>query len=313
MKMRGIGAGAFAVLLVLGGVVLSCKQQDLSRKVSLEKREDAPAPSGLQPHPVRIAVGGMITPREGYAYYREFLKYIEEKLGRKVEYVDREDYAEINSLVESGDVDLAFVCGGPYVEGRRKFGMQLLVAPQAYGGTVYYSYIIVRKDSPIEDLKGLRGKRFAFTDPLSNTGKLVPTYLLAKMGETPESFFQQHIYTKNHDRSIKAVADGVVDGAAVDSLIWEYSNRADPRYTSRTKIIQKSAPFGIPPVVVSRDLDAGTRNELKRIFLTAHENARGKAILGKMMIDRFVVIQDSAYDSIRRMNEWIEKSRKRGQ
>jgi len=311
MKMTGIGAGALSVLLLLGGGVLSCKQQDLSRKVSLEKREDASAPSELQPHPVRIAVGGMITPREGYAYYREFLKYIEEKLGQKVEYVDREDYAEINKLVESGDVDLAFVCGGPYVQGHRKFGMQLLVAPQAHGGTVYYSYIIVRKDSPIRDLQGLRGKVFAFTDPLSNTGKLVPTYLLAKMGETPESFFQQHIYTRNHDRAIKAVAEGVVDGAAVDSLIWEYSNRTNPKYTSRTKIIEKSAPYGIPPVVVSRKLDAGTKNGLKRIFLTAHEDARGKAILEKMMIDRFVLIDDSAYDSIRRMNEWVEKRKKR--
>lgn len=254
----------------------------------------------------------MITPREGFRYYREFLDYVGERLGRPVEFVDREDYAEINKLVETGNVDVAFVCGGPYVDGRKQFGMELLVAPQAYGGTVYFSYIIVPKDSPIGTFKDLRGKRFAFTDPLSNTGKLVPTYMLARMGETPESFFSRSLYAQTHDKAIKAVAEQVVDGAAVDSLIWEYANRTDPRYTARTKIIEKSPPFGIPPVVVARQLDGETKKRLKEIFLTAHEDEQGKRILKNMMIDRFVVISDSAYDSIRTMKRWVGKQNRKG-
>ncbi len=64
------------------------------------------------------------------------------------------------------------------------------MAPQAYGALVYYSYILVAKGSRFSSFEELRGKRFAFTDPLSNTGKLVPTYMLAKMNETPEKFFK---------------------------------------------------------------------------------------------------------------------------
>jgi len=258
------------------------------------------------PH-LRIAVGGMVTPRAGFVYYRQFLDYIGEKMGTHVDFVDREDYAEINKLVKEGSVDAAFVCGGPYADGHKAFGMELLVAPQAYGGTVYYSYIIARKDSPVASLQELRGKSFAFTDPLSNTGKLVPTYMLARMKETPESFFRKVTFTQTHDKSIKAVAEGIVDGAAVDSLIWEYADRTDPTFTSKTKIIKKSPPYGIPPVVVRRGLDPRTKERLREVFLNADKDERGKEILKGMMIDKFVPINDSAYDSIREMKAWLAR------
>jgi phosphonate transport system substrate-binding protein len=184
--------------------------------------------------------------------------------------------------------------------------MELLAAPQAYGGTVYYSYIIAAKDGPLQSFENLRGKTFAFTDPLSNSGKLVPTYLLARMNETPETFFKKFIYTQSHDKAIQAVAQGLVDGAAVDSLIWEYLNRTDPRFTSKTRIIKKSPPYGIPPFVVRPGLDPATKKSLKAIFLNAHKDEQGRKILKGMMVDKFVVIDDSAYNSIREMTAWIK-------
>ena len=180
---------------------------------------------------MRIAVGGMITPKEGMGYYRDFLRYIQEKIGTKVEYVDREGYAEINEMLKNGQLEAAFVCSGPYVDGHAQFGLELLAAPQAYGaaGLLLLHHRPEGERRPV--FAGLRGKRFAFTDPLSNTGKLVPTYMLARMNETPESFFKEFIFTKAHDKSIKAVAQGVVDAAAVDSLIWEYLNATSPEFT----------------------------------------------------------------------------------
>ena len=254
---------------------------------------------------MRIAVGGMITPREGMAYYRDFLRYLEGKIGVKVAYVDREGYAEINEMLKDGRLEAAFVCSGPYVDGHADFGLELLAAPQAYGKAVYHSYVIVPKGSPARTFADLRGKRFAFTDPLSNTGKLVPTYMLARLNETPDSFFREYVFTKAHDKSIKAVAQQVVDGAAVDSLIWEYLNATNPEFTARTRILEKSPPYAIPPVVVPRGLDAGLKERLRAAFLEAHTDPQGVELLRKMRIDRFVRIEDGAYDSVREMQAWI--------
>lgn len=274
-------------------------------KISLEApREPVTAPQP-QEQRVRIAVGGMITPREGMVYYRDFLRYVQEKIGVKVVYVDREGYAEINEMLKDGFLDAAFVCSGPYVDGHAQFGLELLAAPQAYGQTVYHSYVIVPKGSPVRSFAELRGKRFAFTDPLSNSGKLVPTYMLARMNETPKSFFKEFVFTKAHDKSIKAVAQQAVDGAAVDSLIWEFLNATNPEFTAQTRIVEKSPPYAIPPVVVPGNLAPELKARLRGAFLNAHTDPTGREMLRKMKIDRFVPIEDGAYDSVRAMQAWI--------
>lgn len=287
----------FLVLLLLCG----CMGEKDVKKVSFEEKiypETRP-----ETDEIRIAISGVISPQETYVYYEDILAYISERLDRPVKLVQRETYQEINNMVRDGQVDAAFVCSGAYVEGHDRFGMELLVAPMAYGEAVYYSYIIVPVDSDVTDLEGLRGKRFAFTDPMSNTGKLVPTYMLTEINETPASFFDMYIFTYNHDKSIEAVAEKLVDGAAVDSLIWEYMNDAGPELISKTRIIKKSAPFGIPPVVVGKDIDPELQERLKEIFLHMHEDERGKEILDNIKIDKFIEIEDAAYNSIREMKE----------
>jgi phosphonate transport system substrate-binding protein len=306
--MREMIERCFKLVLIglLGLGLFGCGQRQQPKKIDLEKKEvlEQQEVSSTE-RPIRIAVGAMITPRAGFGYYKRFLEYIGQRLGRPVELVDRDSYAAINALLKSGQLDAAFVCSRPYTAGHDEFGLELLVVPQVYGETVYYSYIIVPLDSQVKDLEGLRGKTFAFTDPLSNTSCLVPTYMLAKMGEEPDVFFERYVYTYAHDRSIEMVARKIVDGAAVDSLVWEYANRTNPEFTSRTKVIRKSPPYGIPPVVVPKGLEPELKRRLREIFLSAHEDEKSKEILKGMMIDRFVMGDDSAYDSIRQMETWI--------
>ncbi|MCK7508442.1 MAG: phosphate/phosphite/phosphonate ABC transporter substrate-binding protein [Desulfobacterales bacterium] len=151
-------------------------------------------------------------------------------------------------------IDLAFICTGPFAASREKFGFEALATPQVRGQPFYQSYLIVPKDSPYQKLEDLKGRVFAFTDPDSNTGAMVPRFWLAQLGETPESFFSKTIFTYSHDNSILAVAKGLVDAAAVDGHQWEYFERFSPAYTSRTRVIRKSQPFGSPPLVASARL-----------------------------------------------------------
>jgi phosphonate transport system substrate-binding protein len=196
------------------------------------------------------------------------------------------------------------------VKDKAKFGAELLVAPQSYGQPFYHAYIIVHKDSPIKDLAGLKGKKFAFTDPKSNTGKLVPTYMVARdFNTTPEKFFSEVIYTRSHDKSMEAVAKQMVDGASVDSLIYDYAAKKNPVYTEHTKIIRKSPAYGIPPVIVKKDMDPALKEALKKAFLTMHEDPAGKAILDGIMVDKFIVPKDADYNSVREMDDWLAKQK----
>lgn len=258
--------------------------------------------------PLKIGVAAMISPKETVKFYKEIVDYIGKKMEIPVEMVQKESYDEMDKLLEKGEVSIAFICSGPYVKNKDKFGVELLVAPQSYGKPFYHAYIIVHKDSPVKSLTDLKGKSFAFTDPKSNTGKLVPTYMIAKnFNKIPEQFFSKITYTKSHDKSIEAVAKKIVDGASVDSLIYDYAAKKNPVYTSLTKIIEKSPPYGIPPVVVTKNFDPNLKEKIKQTFLNMHKDPEGKKILDGIMVDKFIVPKDSDYNSVREMEKWIKK------
>lgn len=250
---------------------------------------------------LRVAITGVLSPMKTLEQYQGLLAFMERTLGRRVTLILKPSYTEINDLIRGGQADVAFVCSLPYVKGNEEFGMQLLVAPQMYGKTTYYSYLIVSKESRATSLGDLRGTRFAFADPISNSGSLAPNYQLYLLGETLASFFSQYIYTYSHDNSIIAVADKLVDGAAVDSLVYEQMAAANAEIAAKTKVIARWGPYGIPPVVVSPTIAPGLKQQLQDFFLNLHRSAEGAQILKSLDIDQFVVVPDSIYDPVREM------------
>lgn len=295
-----------AILLLLYLILLfaGCLTAEESKKINLSERNNESffIKEDIE---IRIAVSNVISSDETFFYYQELFDYFSEKLGKPVRLVQRRSYYETNELIRLNLVDAAFVSPSAYVEGRDEFGTQLLAAPVVNGKTTYNAYIIVHKDSDINAFEKLRGKSFAFTDPMSNTGHLVPVYMLARMNETPNSFFGRYMYTFNHDKAIEAVAGKIVDGASVDSLIWDYINAVNPKFTSQTKIIRISSPCGIPPVVVPVGISPELKEKLKQAFLHLHEEEKGRQFLNKIGVDKFTEISDSTYDSIREMKKWV--------
>ena len=303
MKTRRLPFAGW-VLLLLTALLTGCTSAPAYPKVSLAEGPASPAsarasPSAALAPPLRVAIAAVTSPKNTVRSYSPLLDYLAQRIGRQVQLVQGRTYHEVNNLVRDGNVDLALVCSGAYVQGHDDFGMELLVAPQVGGETIYYSFIIVPASSPVRSLTELRGKAFAFTDPMSNSGWLMPVYMLRQMGESAEKFFGRTIYTYSHDNSIRAVSDGLVDGAAVDSLVYEYALRQDPSLTARLRVIVRSGANAIPPVVVRPTLDPGQKSILKELFLTMHESPDGRAALAPLMIDRFVGISDSAYESVR--------------
>lgn len=291
------------LFLLLALLLASCGGASYPRVSLAEDNAAAPTanPDAPRKLPLRLAIAAVISPQATLETYAPLLDYLSARLDRPVRLIQRGTYAEINELLRSGGADLAFVCGGAYVEGQREFGMELLVAPQVRGETEYFSYIIVARDSSAQSLADLRGRSFAFTDPLSNSGHLAPQWALYQMGETPEAFFSSTLFTYSHDNSIRAVADHLVDAAAVDSLVYDFTIARDPTFSGQTRVIAKLGPFGIPPVVVHPDLDPALKAQLRAALLDMADDPQGQAVLDALMMDRFATVDDSIYASIRQM------------
>jgi phosphonate transport system substrate-binding protein len=227
-------------------------------------------------------------------------------VNRPIELVQRRTYSETNQLVENGYVDLAFVCTSAYLTGHDEFGMELLVAPQVNSQSVYHSVLVVPINSDAQSIEDLKGKTFAFTDPTSFSGRIYPTYLVQQLGIPPETFFGYTFFTYNHDNAIRAVAAGLADGAAVDSLVYDFALERDPSLASQVKIIQSSPAFAIPPVVVGPNIRPQLRATLQNILLEMHTTPEGQKVLATLGIEKFVFIEDAAYNSIRQIIQAVE-------
>lgn len=289
------------ILLFMAG----CAQKEAVEKISLAQPKESPAISKEEKIPV--AIGSMLSPKETYIYYKQLMDYIGKKIQKPIELIQRDSYQEVNDLLKQGKIKIAFVCSSPYCILHDEIGMELLAVPEVSGKKTYRSYIIIRRDSPVKSLEELEGRSFAFSDPLSNSGYLAPRYMIHKMGKNSDKFFKKQLFSGSHDNSIKFVAERFVDAAGVDSLIWEYYNKVNPEFTSLTRILAKSEEFGMPPVVVQKDFDNEFKEKIRKILLDMDREPEGKEILDKLLIDRFILGSDKDYDSIRQMEEILNK------
>jgi len=269
----------------------------------------APAGKHEDKKGIRIAVAPIFSPEKSMEMYEPFVNYIGEKLGRKPTALYRPTYAETNDLIRYQRCDIAIVCTYPFIRGEKEFGMQALVVPQINGETTYQSVILVPHASQARTILDLRGKRFASADIISTTGWLFPAMLLMEAGEDPKTFFGEHIITGSHDRSLQAIADGFVDGAAVQGIVYSQMVAEDPEIKQKVRVLAKSPPFGIPPIVAHPDLDPALRKAILSVLLSMHENAEGRSILTKLQIERFVVPGPDLFASLRLAVKKLEKWR----
>lgn len=294
----------FLIVLFAGGCAESATPTAVIN-VDLTNLQPLPARYSEGVMPLRISVAAIVSPQGTAESYQPLLDYLSQASGRPVELVQRRTYQETNDLIERGEVDVAFVCTSAYLAGRDAFGLELLAAPEVEGESVYHSLLIVPAGSTAASMADLEGTVFAFTDPISFTGRAYPTYLVQQLGHTPETFFSRTFFTYSHDDAIRAVADRLADGAAVDSLVYDFAVERDPSLAEHVQVIHKSPPFGIPPVVVSPDVRPQQRTMLQEALLAMNDTPEGQAALRALGLDGFVSIEDSAYDGARAITSQI--------
>jgi phosphonate transport system substrate-binding protein len=312
MAVLAIGV-IFALYDVLKPVLLDQSSRFSPRNwISLDAPDgkSAVTSSGGQAEeqPFRIAIAPIVSPEKSLEMYEKFIQYVARKLGRKPVSLYRSTYSETNDLVRYQMCDLAIVCTYPFIRGEKEFGMQALVVPQINSETTYQSFVIVSASSRAATIMDLRGKRFASADIISTTGWLFPAMLLMGVGEDPNHFFGEHLITGSHDRSLEAVVNGYVDAAAVHGIVYQQMVSENPSMLKKVRVLVKSPPFGIPPVVVHPKMDPALKEKVQSVLLQMHEDEEGKRILSRLQIDRFVIPAKDLFSPLRlaisKLEQW---------
>ncbi len=230
----------------------------------------------------------------------EWRRYMDAKLNRPVEIVQRDSYRETMDLLRLEQLDFAWICSYPYVYLRKQ--LRLVAVPLYLSQPFYRAYLIVSsKDRHIKGLSQLRGKVFAYADPYSLTGHLVPRSQLRKMGEDPEKFFSKTFFTYSHSKLVEAVADGLAHGASVDGYVWDSLNALKPEITRRTFPVSKSPEFGFPPLVARRGVAEDDFAAVQKMFIGMREDRQGKELLQHLNLNGFIHGNPKLYDDVDEM------------
>jgi phosphonate transport system substrate-binding protein len=240
--------------------------------------------------------------------YRFLADRIGDRLGRPVELVAGRSFDQF----EHGEADLGVICGLPYVwlAARRPPQVEPLAAPvltgDRYAGRpVYFSDVIVRRESPITCLEELRGCLWAYNEPASHSGHTVTLYSLVRMGAEP-GFFSRVVEAGFHQRAIRMVHAGAVDAAAIDSQVLAIELRDHPQLADRLRVVGTFGPSTIQPVVAASRLRDQLKDEVRELLVELGDDPSARPTLAYGFIDRFSPVDDAAYDDIRAMLTAVE-------
>jgi len=226
------------------------------------------------------------------------VKYLEGKLGMKVEFTPVTDYAASVEALVNKKVDMAWFGGFTFVQAHVRSGGKVLPLVQREEDEKFRS-VFITGDAAIKTLADLKGKDVSFGSQSSTSGHLMPRSFLLQAGINPDKDFRRVAYSGAHDATIAAVASGKVQAGALNISVWDKfvaDKKVDP-----TKV---RAFFTTPPYydynwTVHADMPAALREKLTQALLgLSRDTAEGKEILDLQRATRLVPTKADNYKGI---------------
>lgn len=227
---------------------------------------------------------------------------LEEKMDRQVKIDTYPDYNGVVEAMNFNKIDMAFFGPLTYVIAHEKSGAEAIITQLVDGEPFYHSYIITHKDHSFETLedflKESKDQDFAFGDPNSTSGSLIPSIELSDRGvftNEDDHKFNTIRYTGSHDATALAVQNKQVDAGAIDSAIYDQLIDSGKIDKDQLKVIWKSDKLFQYPWAVNKEMDDETVKQLQDIFV----NIDDKEILDAFGASGFTKASNEDYESIR--------------
>jgi len=252
---------------------------------------------------IKVLKMGLIPADDAAEMLREYepiKEYLSGELGIPVEIQVTSDYTAAIEAMRSKHIDMAWFGPFSYIIAANVAGAEAIAngVRRSDGKSDYHSIIVTRSDSGIETLDDLKGKSFAFVDPASTSGNLIPRKMLIENGIDPDKDFSMSYYAGTHNAVEYAVANGKVDAGADSDNSYDRMVKAGEVDPKINKIIYISESIPGSPIVVRGDLPAELKGKIKIALITMDQQTIHQ-VGGWGDIARYQQVSDSDYDIIR--------------
>jgi phosphonate transport system substrate-binding protein len=227
-------------------------------------------------------------------------KYLESRLGMKVEWTPVTDYAAAVETLVNKKVDLAWFGGFTFVQSSVRSAGKTVPLVQREEDAAFKSVFITSKDSGIKTLADLKGKTLSFGSQSSTSGHLMPRSFLLAAQVDPDKDLKRVSFSGAHDATIAAVASGKVDAGALNISVWN-------KFVEDKKVDPGSvvAFFTTPSYydynwTVHADMPADLRQKIAQAFTDlSPATPQGAEILKLQRASKFIATKASNYDGIK--------------
>ncbi len=226
------------------------------------------------------------------------VKYLEQKMGMKVEYVPVTDYAAAVEALANQQVDLVWFGGFTFVQALVRSGGKAIPLVQREEDAKFRS-VFITTDDRIKTLADLKGKTLSFGSTSSTSGHLMPRSFLLAANVDPDKDLRRVAYSGAHDATVAAVASGKVDAGALNVSVWEKlveDKKVDP---AKVRVFFTTPTYFDYNWTVHADMPAAQRERLARAFLDlSPAMPEGRDILALQRATRFIPTQAANYKGI---------------
>jgi ABC-type phosphate/phosphonate transport system substrate-binding protein len=234
--------------------------------------------------------------------WRTLLGGVIKHAGLDIDLIEHSEPKPIDELWRRADMAAVFMCGLPY--SRAEPRPELVAAPvpspsEYHGAPQYWSELVVRKDSAMRRIEDTFGGRIALTTPHSQSGCVAALeYLESARGTFP--LYREVIAPQITPLgAMRAVESGAADVAPIDSYAFCLAQVYRPELWAELRVVAKTAPTPIPPLVAS----TGGLPSLRNSFLEAHRIPALRASMDGLKLQRFVRPDPAAYDELRKSSD----------
>ena len=226
------------------------------------------------------------------------VKYLEAKLGMKVEYTPVTDYAAAVETLVNKKVDMAWFGGFTFVQANVRSGGKVLPLVQREEDEKFRS-VFITSDPAIKTLADLKGKDLSFGSQSSTSGHLMPRSFLLQAGLDPDKDFKRVAYSGAHDATIAAVASGKVQAGALNISVWDKFVADKKVDTDKVRVFYTTPSYYDYNWTVHADMPAALREKLTAALLAlSRDTAEGKEVLELQRATRFVPSKVDNYKGI---------------
>lgn len=245
-------------------------------------------------------------------------KLLQDKLGIPVEVSVSTDFNTIIEAMASKKVDVGFLPPTGYVIAKEKGAADVILQAQRYGVQddtgapteelvdFYKAMIIVKKDSPIQSVSDLKGKKMAYQNVTSSAGFVWPAGKMLEEGVDPLKDVTA-VTMKGHDAAVLAVLNGDVDAAAIFQDARNVVLKDSPNVFEETRVLTFTQPIPNDTVTVRSDMSQEWREKIQQAFIDIGKDEEGHAIIKDIYShEGYVKSEDKIFDIVREYGEKVK-------